>query len=1301
MKILSVRLKNLNALRGEWKIDFTREPFGQSSLFAIVGATGAGKTTLLDAICLALYHETPRLQVSGKDNQLMTHHTQDCLAEVEFAVNGETYRAFWSQRLSRNGRLQQPVVELADAQGTILTNRINDKKQMTETLTGLDFRRFTKSMLLSQGQFAAFLNANDADRAELLEKLTGTEIYGDISKRTYARFKEEQDKVAQLQYRLEGVELLSPEQRSESQQRLDTVKETLDQVQPRQNELQGQLNALEQLAQQQQRREQAQTACDRAQAAFDEHKDTLKALEKAIPARTVLPEFQHRNRLQQQLEQAEHTRLDLQEQSREQADACLKARQGFERAETALQADRKHRTEKEAQLNRELAPLDEAIRHLQHQEQEQQQRLQPETEQLNQLQQQEADLAQEQRLLQQSLHQVQQQHKELAVPETLAEQLPQLQLLFEQHKEQATRQQSIRQRLQQLQTETARLNRQSAPKEARYRQQQQALETQRRELDPLSEQLRRYPLADDTVARELAEQLYRLDQPLQQLVFQQQQYQELQQQLQQQGKKLKQIEEQLPGHNAERDVLRERFRMQQKHLQDLELLHERERQISDLQAAREALQPEEACPLCGSCDHPAIEQYRELQPDQTLQRLQEARQQLETLREQGEALSAQITDLSSQQKLLADDQQQKQQKQQQLQTLWQQTVTSVQGMIAALSARKNAVKQALSFKKHTEALPVDALFALLDKLAALSGQGAGAVTADCSTELQRPLRDIGAALQQLLAGYDRLKNSLWQQQQTLQQQETALQQLADELAGDRQQLTVLQERESACHQELQQQSLLLQQQEQLLSDALQALGYALPPAEQQAAFLQQLQSQQALNSELLDQQQQLKQQQHDARLKIKHLQSRITEAEARCAALNQGLKELAAKRQGLQSERTLNFGTATLEEERQRLQQQVERSEQSLEQARKALTREQEEEKALSARLSQQQTLCQDYQQQLEQAEQQWQQSLKASPFKDEKAFSAALADSEQFEQWQQLKQQLDQQFQDARTRLDVSTETLQQLLGEDPALKTLQQALPEKTAGAADSESGVRDSVRIRQQQKRIQQLIQQKARLQSDLEQLQQQSDQLNQELAELQHRLKQDDERRNGVKTLSEQIDAQQQQADLWAQMNEMIGSASGDKFRRFAQGLTLEYLTELANRQLQQLHDRYQLRRRADSDLAIEILDTWQADAVRDTRTLSGGESFLVSLALALALSDLVSNRVRIESLFLDEGFGTLDSETLEMALGALDNLNASGKMIGVISHVSAMKERIPLQIKVHKRQGLGVSELDACFRLGSA
>jgi exonuclease SbcC len=190
-----------------------------------------------------------------------------------------------------------------------------------------------------------------------------------------------------------------------------------------------------------------------------------------------------------------------------------------------------------------------------------------------------------------------------------------------------------------------------------------------------------------------------------------------------------------------------------------------------------------------------------------------------------------------------------------------------------------------------------------------------------------------------------------------------------------------------------------------------------------------------------------------------------------------------------------------------------------------------------------------------------------------------------------------------------------------------------------------------------------------------------------------LREDERRRDGLQALLVEIAAQERDHDLWQHLNGLIGSADGAKFRKFAQGLTLDHLVHLANGQLQRLHGRYRLIRRQAAELELQILDTWQADALRDIRTLSGGESFLVSLALALALSDLVSQRTGIDSLFLDEGFGTLDGETLEVALDALDQLNAGGKTIGIISHVEALKERIPVQLKVRKGVGLGHSGLE--------
>ncbi|MBU6237005.1 MAG: AAA family ATPase, partial [Planctomycetes bacterium] len=186
MKILNVRLKNLNSLLGEWFIDFTHPHYVDSGIFAITGPTGAGKTTILDAICLALYGETPRLaSVTKNANEIMSEGTAECSAEIQFETPDGRYRCTWQQHRARgntSGALQAPQHELVNADSnTIISNRLSQVKKEVEQLTGLDFDRFTRSMLLAQGKFAAFLQSSANERAPILEQITGTEIYSNIS----------------------------------------------------------------------------------------------------------------------------------------------------------------------------------------------------------------------------------------------------------------------------------------------------------------------------------------------------------------------------------------------------------------------------------------------------------------------------------------------------------------------------------------------------------------------------------------------------------------------------------------------------------------------------------------------------------------------------------------------------------------------------------------------------------------------------------------------------------------------------------------------------------------------------------------------------------------------------------------------------------------------------------------------------------------------------------------------------------------------------------------------------------------
>jgi exonuclease SbcC len=162
------------------------------------------------------------------------------------------------------------------------------------------------------------------------------------------------------------------------------------------------------------------------------------------------------------------------------------------------------------------------------------------------------------------------------------------------------------------------------------------------------------------------------------------------------------------------------------------------------------------------------------------------------------------------------------------------------------------------------------------------------------------------------------------------------------------------------------------------------------------------------------------------------------------------------------------------------------------------------------------------------------------------------------------------------------------------------------------------------------------------------------------------------------------------EKWSKLNELIGSAKGDKFKVIAQQLTLESLTDFANKYLQRFNNRYLLETSKEK-LDILIKDIFYSGIIRPIQTLSGGETFIVSLSLALALSDLVSEKVMINSLFLDEGFGTLDENSLDIVLSALGNLQSEGKIIGVISHVKNLRERISTQIQV-KKIGSGKSKI---------
>jgi len=212
MKILKLKFRNINSLAGDWEIDFTQPEFTENGLFAITGKTGSGKSSILDAISLALYGKTPRVDVTGSNNDVMTRGTADCYTEITFEVGGKIWKATWKQERTRTKNLKPVQRTIANSENDIVADQIKACDSKIVEILGLTFEQFTKVILLAQGSFAAFLQADKSDKGELLEQITGTEIYGEISKNVFERSKLENQKLSTINIELGSIKILSNEE---------------------------------------------------------------------------------------------------------------------------------------------------------------------------------------------------------------------------------------------------------------------------------------------------------------------------------------------------------------------------------------------------------------------------------------------------------------------------------------------------------------------------------------------------------------------------------------------------------------------------------------------------------------------------------------------------------------------------------------------------------------------------------------------------------------------------------------------------------------------------------------------------------------------------------------------------------------------------------------------------------------------------------------------------------------------------------------------------------------------------------
>lgn len=1222
MRILSLRLKNLNALKGDWKIDFTHPPFSDNGLFAITGPTGAGKTTLLDAICLALYHQTPRLgQLSSSSNEIMTRGTAECLAEVEFSVKDTAYRAFWSMRRARgkpDGNLQQAEVELAEVVSKkILASQIRPKTEEIERITGLNFARFTKSMLLSQGQFAAFLNAQESERAELLEELTGTEIYGLISQRVHEAYKAEEQALALLRTKVDAVQLLDEAEHKGLIEQLETVSGQLQVVGDDIGVWQQGLRWWEGVEQRQTALEQAAAALQNARQDKQNNVNKLQKLADGEPAQQLRPVWALlQERQSERDKQAELVAEALEEKSRLAKTLAIANAQ----AEAAHAKWQKAQHEYDTQrvfIEEKVNPLDAQIvaenKHLSDLVTARQRAKDKCAEHRKALA--EADMHVEKaEATKAACEQYSCVHAHHAV---LAEKIPGWRIRIEQGCDVIASIAEIKkkhddasreiEKWQALQTETKKRFEQAVETEKCA--EQQCAEA-RAYLDSLLAESSEVALEEQLSEKQC---LWR---PLAEAKALQHRAIALTEKQAGLRKQQKQDEDALASATATRSAMRARWAEVNETLKDIAALLSQEEQLA---IYRKQLQEGEPCPLCGEKVQ-AVDVSCHIDVEQTMQRQAQLQHRLAEAERDGVAASDKCSVLSASLVQI------------------EQTLQECESDLEGLSSRWTGYCEQLGV--HGELRDI----AFLDKF---------------ETNLTEEQRRLTASLNAIKDATTR-----WQEKRDLARE---CQQASKALHGD-----LALQQQNFNHGVTQQKTLndtiasLEADKERIVTpliEDVQKAGFAFPFVSDAEDWLAQ---REAEREQWLKNQQQAQQIEkslvslHADRKALQgalaDCQEQLTELQKEISAVESVIKKATDARVALFGDKQVSTVMDELSRHLQTLSEERDESSDKQANMREAYGRAEtvwQEAVKVTRKIEER---CQ-------QQEAVWLEARNTAGYANDVLFLNALLTPDEYAQLQALKSTLDTAVRKAEILLEEARQRLCQWQSRSEA---------------------------TRWQEVAHQQVLQQ-------LDALNKQRDILLNQRFDMTARLQRDSELREQHQGLMVEISDKEASFSTLSVLHGLIGSASGSKFRTFAQGLTLDNLLVLANRQLTRLQGRYQLTRKSGEDLALVIVDTWQGDVERDTRTLSGGESFLVSLALALALSDLVSHKTSIDSLFLDEGFGTLDAQTLDVALDALDNLNASGKMIGVISHIEAMKERIPTQVKVNKRSGLGLSVLAPEFQ----
>ena len=1249
MRILAIRGQNLASL-ANFDVSLESGPLHQAGLFAITGPTGAGKSALLDAMCLALYDHLPRIKGKRGSYRVADSTEQDALtvtdprhivqrgaaeafAEVDFiGCDNRRWRARWSvkrwsvgrargnkrARGKMTGKLQAAQVELfALPSQTPMTEHCKEATlKLIAERVGLTYEQFCRSVLLAQGDFAAFLNAKADERAQILEALTDTQLYAAISKAAHERVREEKATLAALEAEASGFRPLSEAERAElehSRHRLERQRQAWDaerQARERDRQWHARRAALAAgVAELERNYEAARQARHKANA----DADRLARLERAEGLRHA---YDQARLARQEREEAVRRQTDLVARLEDVKETLAAAQSQACQAEERLRAVEAERAAKQPEIDR-AGKLDVQIAETDRRRSEAERRSDEATRQERAAREALAQAEREQAEIDEALRQ---DDRWLAENERLKTLVTQWALC-----EQAI------QAYTEAKREIGRLSDEEAKLGAALEAQTNNLEQARQAADTANAQL-------ETAKAKLASAAQALTalQATQSPAAQQEARRQLAER-QRQLEDLRRLREEAIRVEHDRAAAETSGRAAQDALAELE------RRLAELVGARVSLEAEQRareqelrlaqameelaarrpellfpgrpCPLCGSTEHPDAD--KPAPPSEAVAclsaELDAARQRLA---EQNEAM----------------------------QQIQRQCAAEEANAQAARARLDEAVARQRSYWSQWEAsrpadfpnspLAPDAEAALDNAFAQLTAKKDALDQAGQAYEAAREARD------QAQSEVNHFGEQARQAQATLQRLEAKRQALENE--------------RSLCQAQREPQVARCDRARQALAPI-----FAWQP-DWQATLDADAGNFLAQARRLLADWQAAEQRKQDALKRKAELeraiaarQAALEAAQARLEAAQRELSTVAAELEQRRQARAALLDGKLTEAVRKALNDARQKAGEDLHNARQRLNVVERDKTAVEAALTAATDLCEKRASEAEQARKALEAALAAAGFGEDDLAELLAVPGAERERLRSRLQELDNAMVAAEGAFESKRQELEAHLASNPP--NLPQADIEAKLAELDARIANGDR------------------------------------ELGALNERLRQDEDLRRRSAELAERIEAQRARYTVWASLDNVIGSADGKKLRLFVQGLYFRTLLEQANHYLQQLRQRYRLAPVNGAELEIQIIDRVMGDAIRPVTTLSGGETFLVSLALALGLSAMSANKVTVESLFIDEGFGTLDPQSLEEALGMLDQLQATGRQIGIISHIPELAERIGYRIAVTPN-GRGVSQV---------